>query len=274
MDLARKFGILPKPMGQFTTYKPDAALRTLLEFQSTAGRSGHAAITEEVNMEDQKTGKKSQVNFRHAKLAAKELFYEGHADNMYLAQMSKPAFETTPSVPFKTFLSDFPGRTFGLDLASLDIQRQRDHGVPSYIQYLKYFHNVDVKHWKDLQQFIELENIEKLKTYYKYVEDVDLYIGGNYERKLSYALVGPTFGNIIALQFHNVKYGDRFFYEHENQVGSFKIEQLNEIKMKTSFAGLICKNTKLKKALLDPLRLMSTTNQFVLCSEFPDIDYK
>lgn len=271
--LSQKFGILPRPLGQFTTYKRDMALRTIIEFQSTAGRIGHASLSEEVNMEDPKTGKKSKINIRYA-AQTESIFYEGRVDEMFVAQMSRPAFEITPSIPFKTFLLDLPGRTFGIDLGSFDIQRQRDHGIPGYIHYIKYCHNVDVRSWNDLRRFIDTQNIEKLKKYYKNVEDVDLYVGGHYERKVENALVGPTFGTIIGIQFHNIKYGDRFFYEHGNQVGSFKVHQLNEIKMKTSFASFLCKNTKLKKVLFDPLRLESATNPFVKCSEFHDIDYK
>ncbi|XP_037034218.1 peroxidase-like [Bradysia coprophila] len=271
--LMGKFKIQPKPVGQFSTYKPDIALKTVVEFQSTAGRSGHVTLDEDINITDPKTGKKSKVNFLDA-AKTENIFYEGQVDGVFLAQISRPSFETTPSVPFKTFLFNQPGRTFGLDLGALDIHRQRDHGIPGYIYYLKYCHNVAVQRWDDLKQFIDPGNIAKLKKYYKYVEDIDLYIAGPFERKLSDDLVGPTFGCIIATQFHNVKYGDRFFYEHGNQVGSFSIKQLNEIKRKTSLASILCKTTKLGRVSRDPLRLLSKTNPLVDCSQFDYIDYQ
>lgn len=272
-DLARKFGIAPEAVGHFSAYKADVDLRTVIEFQSTAGRHGHAALAEDIHVVEPKTGKKSKINFRDAALA-ESIFYDGLVDGVFSEQISRPAFETTPSIPFKTFLYNLPGRTFGLDLGALDIHRQRDHGIPGYIHYLEYCHNVDAHSWEDLLQFIDAENIEKLKEHYKNVADVDLYVGGHYERKQADALAGPTFACIIGIQFHNVKYGDRFFYEHGRQIGSFKLEQLNEIKTKTSLASILCKNTKFVKVLRDPLRLMSETNRLVSCSEFVDIDYK
>lgn len=271
--MAKKFGILPEPIGQFSKYKPDVALKTIIEFQTTAGRHGHAALTEDINIVDPSNGKESKINFRDS-AKAESIFYEGLVDGMFLAQFSRPTFETTPSIPFKTFLFNLPGRPFGQDLATLDIHRQRDHGIPGYIYYLKYCHDVDVHRWEDLLQFMDSESIDKLKKYYKFVEDVELYVGGRFERKAGDALVGPTFASIIGLQFHNVKYGDRFFYEHGSQTGSFEVDQLNEIKTKSSFASIFCKNTNLKKVVRDPLRLKSESNQLVDCSEFEDIDYK
>ncbi|XP_037049721.1 peroxidase-like isoform X2 [Bradysia coprophila] len=271
--LSYKFEILPKSIGQFSAYKPNAKLKTVIEFQSTAGRHGHAALNEDINIIDPITGEKSKVNFRDA-AKAESIFYDGQVDGTFLGQISNPSFATTNSIPFKTFLFHMPGRTFGIDLAALDVQRQRDHGIPGYIHYIKYCHNVVVRRWTDLWRFIPAEDIEKLKKYYKNVEDIDLYTGGHYERKIVDALVGPTFACIIGIQFHNVKYGDRFFYEHGNQAGSFSIKQLNEIKTKTSFASILCKTTKLGNVSRDPLRLLSKTNQFVDCSKFVDIDYQ
>lgn len=35
-------------------------------------------------------------------------------------------------------------------------------------------------------------------------------------------IVGPTFGCLLGNMFNRLKYGDRFFYEHGGQAGSFK----------------------------------------------------
>lgn len=43
---------------------------------------------------------------------------------------------------------------FGMDIVSLDIQRSRDHGIPSYTQFRKYCGLKDIKNVQDLNQIM------------------------------------------------------------------------------------------------------------------------
>lgn len=264
-ELMEQFALYPQPLDALSKYQDEKSAKTIVEFQTTAGRHGHVTLIEDLIIVEPKTLKESSLSLRDADVFEK-VFYGGLVDGVLLAQMYKPAIEITPSIPFKTFATVVPN----VDLAALDIQRQRDIAMAGYVYYLKYFNNVVVECWDDLVEFMDAENIEKLQAHYKYIEDVELYVGGHYERKGDTATVGPTFANIIALQFHNSKFGDRFFYEHGHHL-SMKL--LNEIKMKSCFAYILCKNTNLDYVLRDPFRVMSHDNQFVSCSEFADIDY-
>ncbi len=60
-----------------------------------------------------------------------------------------------------------------------------------------------------------------MKQVYASVFDIDLFVGGVTENPISGGLVGPTFANMIALQFRNLKFADRFFYDDLNQSVSF-----------------------------------------------------
>lgn len=53
------------------------------------------------------------------------------------------------------------------------------------------------------------------------VEDIDLFSAGLAEYPLPGAAVGPTFTCIIGIQMYNLKYGDRFWFEHKDQIASF-----------------------------------------------------
>lgn len=53
------------------------------------------------------------------------------------------------------------------------------------------------------------------------VQDIDLFIGSIAEEPLADALVGPTNACILGRQFHDLKAGDRFWYETGNQKTSF-----------------------------------------------------
>lgn len=53
------------------------------------------------------------------------------------------------------------------------------------------------------------------------IEDIDLYVAGVSERHFIDASIGPTFGCLVGVQFYHSKFGDRYFYEHGGQAGSF-----------------------------------------------------
>lgn len=55
-----------------------------------------------------------------------------------------------------------------------------------------------------------VQNIEKLKTVYDSVYDVDLIAGINLERKSGY--IGSTARCVIGVQFNRLKHADRYFY--------------------------------------------------------------
>lgn len=55
----------------------------------------------------------------------------------------------------------------------------------------------------------------------RFVEDVDLYSAGLSEFKQNGALVGPTFTCVLAKQFRDLKFGDRFWYETSQAPASF-----------------------------------------------------
>lgn len=48
------------------------------------------------------------------------------------------------------------------------------------------------------------------------------------EYPLPGAALGPTFTCIIGIQMYNFKYGDRFWFEHGNEAGSFRPGELQQ----------------------------------------------
>ena len=73
-------------------------------------------------------------------------------------------------------------------------------------------------------------------------EDLELFSAGLAENPVPGGLLGPTFTCIIGRQFHNIRVGDRFWYENGGWPSSFTIEQLKEIRGFT-MARLLCDNT-------------------------------
>ena len=72
-----------------------------------------------------------------------------------------------------------------------------------------------------------------------------MYIGGLSETPVTGAVVGPTFGCILAKQFEALKKGDRFYYENGPSKTSFTLGQLDEIR-KMSLSKIICDNSDIQ----------------------------
>jgi len=63
--------------------------------------------------------------------------------------------------------------------------------------------------------------VGQLKTLYASANDVDLYVGAMAERPAEGALVGPTFRCLLAKQLGDTRRSDRYFYDLQQQPGSF-----------------------------------------------------
>ncbi|XP_033631135.1 peroxidasin-like [Asterias rubens] len=130
----------------------------------------------------------------------------------------------------------------GLDLAALNIQRGREHGLPSYAVIREEFCGASaINDYSDLTD-IGGANLDKLKQVYgdNGVRDIDAFAGLILEDHLPNALVGPTLACIFADQFKRLKFGDRFFYKNSDQ---FTVDEIEEIQ-KATFARLMCDNVE------------------------------
>ena len=88
------------------------------------------------------------------------------------------------------------------------------------------------------------DDVERLKSLYSDVDDIDLYVGGFLERRHTDSILGPVFKCIIADTFARLKIGDRFFYDLGlDQRTMFSTKQLREIR-KVSMARVICDNSE------------------------------
>ncbi len=123
----------------------------------------------------------------------------------------------------------------GLDLASLNIQRGRDHGLPTY---------------NDMREALGLQRISdfndpvfqdgfgaKLASVYDSPDDIDLWIGGLSEKHIPNSLLGPTFTQIVSEQFSNTAASDSKFYTRTSSAS--EIAWLNNL----SLSDIIRANT-------------------------------
>ena len=125
----------------------------------------------------------------------------------------------------------------GMDLASLNIQRQRDHGLPPYILWRNFCQRVFPQ--LEMPEFENQLTLIKFLQVYGSKDTIDLWIGGLAEDRLSDSLLGATFACIFGLTFRNARDGDRFYFERP---GVFVFRQRRAIMETTSFSRIFCEN--------------------------------
>ncbi|MGI0057260.1 MAG: peroxidase family protein [Nitrosarchaeum sp.] len=139
----------------------------------------------------------------------------------------------------RNFLFGEPVPVGGFDLASLNLQRGRDHGLPSYNLVREAYGLPAVDNFFDITYDIDLEN--KLASVYDDVDDVDLWVGGISEPPVPGGMVGPTFAAIIADQFERSRDGDRFWYENREDLSDFQFDMIEN----TRLSDIIMRNTEM-----------------------------
>ena len=110
----------------------------------------------------------------------------------------------------RNFLFGPPG-SGGFDLASLNIQRGRDHGLPSYNTVRDELGLGRVNSFSDISSDTDVQ--QKLQDAYNNVDEIDLWVGGLAEDLIPGSHLGELFTEIIVMQFEALRDGDRFWYE-------------------------------------------------------------
>ncbi|PFX31144.1 Peroxidasin [Stylophora pistillata] len=151
------------------------------------------------------------------------------------------------------------------DLAAINIQRGRDHGLPPYNQFRESCGLGRASSIDDLTN-IKTTQRERLRIAYNdNVNDIDLYVGGVSETPLPESIVGGTFSCILTRGFKNLRVGDRFWYERNDSYTGFTTGQLNAIRNAT-LARVLCDNSDgILKITPNVFRVRSGSNNLTYC---------
>ncbi|UYV12759.1 MAG: hypothetical protein NCW75_00370 [Phycisphaera sp.] len=110
----------------------------------------------------------------------------------------------------RNFLFGMPGAG-GFDLASLNIQRGRDHGLADYNTIRETFGLPRVIEFGNITADVQMQ--DKLASVYADCDQIDPWVGMLVEDKLDGTMVGPTLHAVLVDQFTRLRDGDRFWYE-------------------------------------------------------------
>ena len=149
----------------------------------------------------------------------------------------------------------------GLNLAALNIQRGRDHGLPGYNAYRRFCGLKDARSFFDTRNEIKNPNLrKKFQEIYGHPDFADLWPAGIAETPVKGGLVGRTFQCILRDQFTRSRDGDRFYYLNP---GVFPPKQQQEIG-KASLSRILCDNlgNKIVSVQIDAFEINSRR---VLC---------
>jgi len=135
----------------------------------------------------------------------------------------------------RNYLFGQPGQG-GFDLAAINIQRGRDHGLPSFNDLRRLYGFEPYANWSDINP--DPDVYLKLAAAYRSIEDCDIYTCGLAETKDLLANVGFTYAPIILDQYTRIRDGDRFWYEN----GQWDAATLKQIQS-SLLSDIILRNT-------------------------------
>ncbi|XP_053377788.1 peroxidasin homolog pxn-1-like isoform X2 [Mercenaria mercenaria] len=168
----------------------------------------------------------------------------------YLSGTQSPETDSIIEEAVRSRLFLDTDNNIAFDLAALNIQRGRDHGLPSYNKYRKWCGLSSVgRKWAYDGNSGLIDHTYRARQMlkgagYKSPRDIDLFVGGLTETPLSGGNLGPTFECIIGRQFQRLKFGDRLWYQ--NKDAGFTNDQIAAIQG-YSLSKVLCNNYNFEK---------------------------
>lgn len=134
----------------------------------------------------------------------------------------------------RNFLFGPPGAG-GFDLASLNIQRGRDHGLADYNQTRVDFGLSAVSSFEEISSNPDV--VAALMSVYDSVDEIDVWVGMLAEDHVAGSSVGELMQVVLVDQFTRLRDGDRFWYQ--NILGGQALKQVEQ----TTLADVIERNS-------------------------------
>ncbi len=231
----------PGALAPYAGYDPSVDPGLANVFSTAAYRVGHSMVTAELlrlgsDFEPLSAG---HVALRDAFFAPWALDHEG-VGPLLRGAGRQPSNRVDPFIidDLRNFLFGPPGAG-GFDLAALNLQRGRDHGLGSYNR-VRAAYGLEPR--RDFAEITSDPLIRmRLEEAYGDVERIDPWIGGLAEPAVGGGMVGETWRAVLADQFARLRDGDRFWYQRRfapEWVKLIERQTLDEILHRNSAIGM------------------------------------
>lgn len=236
---------LPALLGQgavsdYEGYDADVNAGIANSFSTAFYRFGHSMLSTELSRLDTDGNviEDGNLSLSDAFFAPGEISDNG-IDSLLFGATSQVAQEIDNQIidDVRNFLFGEPG-SGGFDLASLNIQRGRDHGLADYNQIRDDMGLGPVTSFADITSNVELQ--AALESVYGSVDNIDAWVGGLAEDHVTGSSVGELIQSSLVDQFERIRDGDRFWYE--NILDGKALVMVDQ----TTLADVIMRNTDIE----------------------------
>jgi hypothetical protein len=226
----------PDAMTKYQGYDPTVTAHIFEEFSTAAYRFGHAIVSPDETKISNDGSVLAVADLIAAAFAPTSEFGANGGADALLRNLAQD-FSQQDGVHITSDLLNLldAGGDTG-DLGAIDVERERDLGIATLNQTRE---ALGMHAYTSFDQITSDPALAaKLAQIYGSVDNVDLFVGGLAENAAPGAMVGQTFQAIIALQFENLRDGDRLFYQNQG----FTPDMMKQIE-NTTLSDLIVRDT-------------------------------
>ena len=224
-------------------YDPTVNATINNEFSTVLFRFGHSMLNPELMIVNDEGVLVDEILLRDAffrpdLLAADPELMDGLLKGLSEQRAQKVDVEMIDDVRSFLFGNGFPG----LDLAALNIQRSRDHGIADYNTLRETYGMSSMGDFDEITTDVELR--ERLRSAYVNVDQMDSWIAALGEEHVEGSSLGGLATVAVAKQFTKLRDGDRFFYLYDPDIQQLAAEagiDFDELRL----ADVIMNNTSI-----------------------------